>query len=269
MLINNINLSILNTYEFFVSNSIVTLTPKFQPLSQFELLFLDYYKDAIPVSNAFIYMLFIYLSIRFLFGMIFINLKVIPNTWQNFLENMYLFVFGLLKQQVGVKGYGYFPLKFTLFLFILFANILGMTLYSFTVTSHGIITFSLAFIFFIGIVIIGIVTQKIKFLNTFIPSGSPLYLLPFMVVIEIISYLSRPFSLAIRLFANMMSGHTLLAILANFTFVLSKKNLLIAFIPFVLIVGIIGLEAMIAILQAYVFTVLLCIYLKDSIHGAH
>ena len=241
----------------------------YQPLAQFELIFLDYYKDIIPVNNMFIYMCFIYLAIRFLFGIVFINLKIIPSNWQNFFETMYLFVFSLLKQQVGKKGYAYFPLKFTLFLFILFSNLLGMTLYSFTVTSHGIITFALAFIFFIGIVIIGVITLKLKFLNLFVPSGSPAYLLPFMVAIEIISYISRPFSLAIRLFANMMSGHTLLAILANFTFVLSKKNLLIAFIPFLIIVAIIGLEAMIAILQAYVFTILLCIYLKDSIHGAH
>lgn len=185
------------------------------------------------------------------------------------MEEIYLFVFNLLKQQVGRKGYGYFPLKFTLFLFILFGNLLGMSLYSFTVTSHAVVTFGFAFAFFIGILIIGIITQKVKFLNTFIPSGSPVFLLPFMIFIEIISYFSRPFSLAIRLFANMMSGHTLLAILANFTFVISQKNLLIGAIPFLLIVLILGLETMIAILQAYVFTILLCIYLSDSIHGAH
>ena len=156
-----------------------------------------------------------------------------------------------------------------MFLFILVGNLLGMTLYSFTITSHAVITFSLSFAFFIGILIIGILIQKIKFLYTFIPSGSPAALLPFMVVIELISYISRPFSLAIRLFANMMSGHTLLAILANFTLVISKKNLLIGAIPFLLIVAIIGLEAMIAVLQAYVFTVLLCIYLNDSIQGSH
>lgn len=241
----------------------------FQPLAQFEVFFLSYYKNILPISNVFMYMLFIYLSVRFLFGMVLINIKIIPNNWQNLFEILYLFVFDLVKQQVGRQGYGYFPLKLTLFLFILFSNILGMTLYSFTVTSHALVTFGLAFVFFIGIVIIGVVTQKMKFLNTFVPAGSPLFLLPFMVIIEIISYLSRPVSLAIRLFANMMSGHALLAILANFTFVISKKNLLIGAIPFILIVGIIGLEAMIALLQAYVFTVLLCIYLRDSVHGAH
>ena len=241
----------------------------YQPLEQFEIVFLGYLNGFIPLNNSIIYMLFIYLSIRLIFGMVFINLKIIPNNWQTLLESVYLFVFDIIKQQIGIKGYGYFPIKFTLFLFILVANLLGMTIYSFTITSHAVITFSLAFAFFIGIVIIGIVTQKIQFINTFIPSGAPIYLLPLMIVIEIASYLSRPFSLAIRLFANMMSGHTLLAILANFTFVISKKNLLIAAIPFVLIVAIIGLEAMIAGLQAYVFTVLLSIYLNDSIHGAH
>lgn len=242
---------------------------QYQPLAQFEIIFLSFYKNIIPINNALIYMLFVYLVIRILFGMVFISRKVIPNNWQIFFEEIYLFVFNLLKQQVGTKGYGYFPIKFTLFLFILFSNLLGMTLYSFTVTSHAVITFSLGFVFFIGIFIIGVVIQKIKFLNTFVPSGSPVYLLPFMVIIEVLSYFSRPLSLAIRLFANMMSGHTLLAILANFTFVISKKNLIVALIPFVLIVAIIGLEAMIAILQAYVFIVLLCIYLNDSIHGAH
>jgi ATP synthase subunit 6 len=182
---------------------------------------------------------------------------------------IYNFVFSLVKQQIGVKGYRYFPIVFTLFIFLLIANLIGMTLYSFTVTSHVTVAFTLSFAFFIGVVIIGVVTQKVGFLNTFVPSGAPGYLLPFLVIIEIISYFSRPFSLGIRLFANMMSGHTLLAILANFTFVISQKNILIAVLPFILIVAIIGLEAMIAALQAYVFTVLICIYLNDSIHGSH
>ena len=240
----------------------------YQPLDQFEIVFLGYFKG-IPINNSIMYMLYIYLSLRILFGLTFLELKIIPNNWQRLFESLYLFVFDLIKQQIGIKGYAYFPIKLTLFLFILVGNLLGMTLYSFTITSHGIITISLASAFFIGVVIVGIVTQKIKFLNTFIPSGSPAALLPFMIVIEVISYISRPFSLAIRLFANMMSGHTLLAILANFTLVISKKNLLLGTIPFLLIVAIIGLEAMIAMLQAYVFTVLLCIYLNDSIKGAH
>jgi len=144
-----------------------------------------------------------------------------------------------------------------------------MSLYSFTLTSHITVAFTLSFAFFIAVVIIGLLIQKVSFINTFIPSGAPKLLLPFLVVIEIISYFSRPFSLGIRLFANLMSGHTLLAILANFAFNISQKNLLIGLLPFVLIVAIVGLEAMIAVLQAYVFTILVCIYINDSIKGAH
>jgi len=247
----------------------MNLSNYYQPLDQFEIVFLGYYKNLIPITNSTIYMFFILFTIYFFVNLTFKRLKFIPNTWQSFCESIYMFVFNLLKQQIGLKGYGYFPLKLTLFLFILIANLLGLTLYSFTITSHAIITFSLAFIFFIGILLIGIVTHKLKFLLTFVPTGAPLALMPFIIPIEIISYFSRPISLAIRLFANMLSGHALLAILADFTFTISQKNFLVSAIPFILIVVIVGLEAMIAVLQAYVFLVLLCIYLNDSIHGAH
>jgi ATP synthase subunit 6 len=185
------------------------------------------------------------------------------------MEQIYNFVFGLVKQQININGYAYFPLIFTLFLFILIANLVGMSLYSFTLTSHVTIAFTLSFSFFISIVFVGILIQKKSFVNTFIPSGAPKILKPFLIGIEIISYFSRPFSLGIRLFANLMAGHTLLAILANFTFLISKKNIIISLVPFILIVAIVGLEAMIAALQAYVFTVLVCIYLNDSIKGSH
>lgn len=241
----------------------------YQPLDQFEIIFLGYYKNFIPITNATVYMFFTFATIYFFINLTFKGLKIIPGTLQSFFESIYMFVFNLLKQTIGLKGYGYFPLKITLFLFILTANLLGLTLYSFTITSHAVITFSLAFIFFIGIFLIGIVNQKLKFIMTFIPSGAPLMLMPFLVPIEIVSYFSRPISLAIRLFANILSGHALLVILADFTFAFSKKNFLIAAIPFILIVVIIGLEVLVAILQAYVFLVLLTLYLNDSIHGAH
>lgn len=188
---------------------------------------------------------------------------------QVFVEQLYNFVFGLVKQQINVKGYAYFPIIFSLFLSILFANLIGMSLYSFTITSHVVVAFTLSFSFFIGIVITGILIQKASFIYTFVPSGAPKILTPFLIGIEIISYFSRPFSLGIRLFANLMSGHTLLAILSNFAFLISQKNILIAILPFILIVAIVGLEVMIAMLQAYVFTVLVCIYLNDSIQGSH
>lgn len=209
--------------------------------------------------------LFLYLYLRFIFQLA----KLIPYNTQTLLEQVYNFVFTVLKQQLNLKGFVYFPLIFSVFLFILIANLLGMCLYSFTVTSHIIVAFMLSFSIFIGILIIGMVIQKTKFIYTFVPSGAPKILIPFLIGIEIISYFSRPFSLGIRLFANLMSGHTLLAILANFAFLISKKSMLIVLIPFVLIVAIVGLEVMIAMLQAYVFTVLVCIYLNDSIEGSH
>jgi len=240
----------------------------FQPLEQFEIVFLGNLAG-IPINNSLIYLIIVYLVIRFLFGLVFVNMRLIPYNLQTFVEQIYNFVFGLVKQQINVSGFAYFPVIFTLFLFILIANLVGMSLYSFTLTSHVTVAFTLSFSFFISIVLVGILIQKASFVNTFIPYGAPKILKPFIIGIEIVSYFSRPFSLGIRLFANLMAGHTLLAILANFTFVISKKNVLVAILPFVLIVVIVGLEAMIAVLQAYVFTVLVCIYLNDSIHGSH
>ena len=239
-----------------------------QPLEQFEIIFLGNIMG-IPINNSLIYLIIVYVLIRFFFGLALLNSKIIPCNLQTVIEQIYNFVFGLIKQQININGYAYFPIIFTLFLFILVANLVGMSLYSFTLTSHVTIAFTLSFSFFISIIIIGILIQKTSFVNTFIPSGAPKILKPFLIGIEIISYFSRPFSLGIRLFANLMAGHTLLAILANFTFLISQKNIVITILPFILIVAIVGLEAMIAALQAYVFTVLVCIYLNDSIHGSH
>jgi len=216
-----------------------------------------------------IYLFLITFFVYLYFKLTFLQLRIIPKNSQNLFEQLYNFVFILLKQQLNVKGFAYFPLILCLFLFILSSNLIGMCLYSFTVTSHIVVAFMLSFGIFIGVVSIGITIQKIGFLNTFIPSGAPKILVPFLIAIEIISYFSRPFSLGIRLFANLMSGHTLLAILANFAFLISKKSVMIALLPIVLIIAIVGLEVMIAILQAYVFTVLVCIYLNDSMEGYH
>ena len=240
----------------------------FQPLEQFEIIYLGSIAG-IPINNSLIYLIFVYLIIRFFFGLALFNLRIIPLIQQIFIEQIYNFVFSIVKQQIITSGYPYFPVIFSLFLFILTANLVGMSLYSFTLTSHVTIAFTLSFSFFIAIIIVGILIQKASFVNTFIPSGAPQALKPFLIAIEIMSYFSRPLSLGIRLFANMMAGHTLLAILANFTFLISKKNFVISLLPFIIIVAIVGLEAMIAGLQAYVFTVLVCIYLNDSIHGSH
>ncbi len=239
-----------------------------QPLKQFELYYLGDFAG-IAISNALLSLAITCLIIQFSFCLMLIRLQLIPYNWQIFIEEIYIFVFNLVKQQIKTNSYQYFPIILTLFLYILVSNLLGLCGYTFTTTSHVIIAFTLSFSFFIAIVIIGVLIQKKAFINTFIPSGAPKALKPFLIGIEILSYLSRPLSLGIRLFANLMAGHTLLAILANFFFLILKKNIIIAILPFILIVAIVGLEAMIAILQAYVFTVLVCIYLNDSIQGAH
>jgi F-type H+-transporting ATPase subunit a len=197
------------------------------------------------------------------------QLRVRPAPLELLIEKLFNFLLNLLKQQMSISGYLYFPMIFNLFISILIYNLVGMTFYSFTITSHIVMAFTLSFSFFIAIILIGIITQKINFINTFIPSGAPKVIKPFLIIIEIISYFSRPFSLGIRLFANLMAGHTLLAILSGFAFLISKKNILLFLFPLILIVLIVGLEMMICFLQAYVFTVLVSIYYNDSIHGSH
>ena len=163
----------------------------------------------------------------------------------------------------------YFPLIFVIFIFILTCNLLGMIPYSFTVTSHIIVTFFLSLSIFIGVTIIGFAHHGIHFFSFFLPAGAPVVLGPFLVVIELISYISRAFSLAIRLFANMMSGHSLLKILAGFAWTMLSVGgifYVIHLVPLIIVFIITGLEIGIAMLQAYVFTVLTCIYLNDSIN---
>jgi ATP synthase subunit 6 len=192
---------------------------------------------------------------------------------QLFLEKFYIFIFELVYQQVGFLGQQFVPLFFTLFSFILIANVVGLVPYSFTLTSHILLTFTLSFSVFIGLTLLAIKFQP-NFLSLFIPKGVPTPLVPFLFVIEIISYVSRTFSLAIRLFANMMSGHVLLHILTGFCAFLFNDfygmvGKLIFLIPFTLIVAIIGLEIGIAFLQAYVFCVLISIYLCDVFTLGH
>jgi len=192
---------------------------------------------------------------------------------QSFFEKFYIFIFELIYQQVGFLGQQFVPLFFTLFSFILIANVIGLVPYSFTLTSHIMLTFTLSFSVFVGLTLLAIKYQP-NFLSLFIPKGVPSALVPFLFVIEIISYVSRTFSLAIRLFANMMSGHVLLHILTGFCAFLFNDfygivGKLIFLIPFVLIVAIIGLEIGIAFLQAYVFCVLVSIYLCDVFTLGH
>ena len=192
--------------------------------------------------------------------------RIIPDAVQRLAELMFIFMNNLVKQQAGLRGLNHFPILFLLFYIILFLNLVGLTPYGFTCTSQMCYTFTLGFSMFIGVVLIGLNVQKAKFVNQFIPATTG-PIVPLLIVIEVFSYFIRPFSLSIRLFANMLAGHTLLHILAGFGMSLLKVDLLVALLMVGPIVAICVLEFGIAFLQAYVFVVLVCIYLKDSYYG--
>ena len=191
---------------------------------------------------------------------------IVPTKLQLLTELSYTLVSKMISDTAGSKAKPYFPFIFSLFMFVLFCNMLGMLPYSFTVTSHIIVTFALAAVIFVGVTIIGFVNHGAGYLKLFIPSGVPLFLLPLIVVIEIISYLSRPVSLSVRLFANMMAGHTMLKVFGGFVISL---GILGGLLPLSFTVALTGLEILIAFLQAYVFAILTCIYLNDALNLKH
>ncbi len=189
-----------------------------------------------------------------------------PGRLQVLVEMSYDFVANMLRDNVGNGGKAFFPFIFTLFLFILFGNILGMVPYNFTYTSHIKVTFGLAGFIFLAVTLIGIVKHGINFLKFFVPSGVPYTLLPILIPIEVISYFVRPVSLSLRLFANMMAGHTMLKVFASFIVLLGFLG---GWAPLSLVIVLTGFEIMIAVLQAYVFTILCCLYLNDALHLHH
>jgi F-type H+-transporting ATPase subunit a len=188
---------------------------------------------------------------------------LVPGRWQSMAEMSYEFVGNLLRDTVGSEGRRYFPFIFTLFMFILFGNMLGMVPYSFTFTSHIIVTFAMAIVVFIGVTILGFVKHGLHFLTFFVPPGVSVVLWPLMIPIEFISYLSRPISLSVRLFANLTAGHTMLKVFAGFVVSLGIVG---GVLPFAFVVALTGLELLIAFLQAYVFTILTCFYINDALH---
>jgi F-type H+-transporting ATPase subunit a len=191
---------------------------------------------------------------------------VVPGRFQSMAELAYEFVAKMVRDNVGDAGQRYFPFVFTLFMFVLALNLIGMIPYSFTVTSHIAVTFALAAVIFVGVTIIGLITHGPGFLKFFVPSGIPIALVPLLVVIEVISYLTRPVSLSVRLFANMMAGHTMLKVFAGFVV---GMGIIGGWAPLAFIVAFSGLEVLIAVLQAYVFAILTCIYLNDALHMHH
>ena len=186
----------------------------------------------------------------------------IPGRWQILAELSYEFIARLVSDNIGKDGKPYFSLIFTIFMFVLFGNFLGMLPYSFTFTSHIAVTLSMAIVIFVLVTFIAFFKHGTRFFSFFLPAGVPIFLAPLMIVIEVISYFTRPFSLSIRLFANMMAGHTLLKVVGGFVFPLG----ILGFVPLAGLVAITGLEFLIAFLQAYIFTILTCIYINDAIN---
>ena len=191
---------------------------------------------------------------------------LVPGRWQSIPEMLYEFVAKMIDDNVGHEGMRYFPFIFTLFMFILFGNLIGMVPYSFTFTSHIIVTFAMAFVVFLGVTIIGIARHGFHFLRLFVPHGVPAVLLILLVPIEVLSYFIRPLTLSIRLFANMMAGHTMLAIFAGFVAPLGAFYFVPGLLPIAIDIALILLELLVAVLQAYVFAILTCLYLNDAIH---
>ena len=192
--------------------------------------------------------------------------NLIPTRLQSVAESIYELVHGITHDVLHENARTYFPFVLTLFVFILFANVLGLIPYSFTVTSHYVITLALALVVFIGATIIGFIRNGFGYLKLFVPSGVPVFLLPLVIVIEIVSYFIRPMSLSIRLFANMMAGHMMLKVMAGFVVMLGVTA---GWLPLAAMVGLMGLELLVAALQAYVFALLTCMYLSDAMHVDH
>jgi F-type H+-transporting ATPase subunit a len=203
-------------------------------------------------------------TVVFVFGMS--RKAMIPGRLQSTAELGYEFIAGMVRDNVGSAGKKYFPFVLTLFVFILFCNLLGLVPYAFTPTSHIIVTFAMAFTVFLGVTIIGFAKHGLHFVTFFVPKGVPFVLLLLLVPIEIISYFVRPFSLSIRLFANMLAGHTMLKVFGGFVVMLGVYA---GWAPLAFIVAFTGLELLIAFLQAYVFAILTCLYLNDAIHLSH
>jgi len=190
---------------------------------------------------------------------------LVPNRWQSMAELSYEFIANMVREQVGSDGRPYFPFIFALFMFILFGNLLGMVPYAYTFTSQIIVTFAMAMAVFIGVTLVAIIRHGVHFLTFFFPSGAPIYMAPLLIPIEILSYLSRPISLSVRLFANMMAGHTMMKVFGGFVAALG----IFGVAPMAVLVALTGFEILVAVLQAYVFTILTCIYLRDALHLHH
>ena len=218
-------------------------------------------------SNAHMLLAVGLISLLFVYGMR--HRAVVPGRLQAAAEMLYEFVEGVVIGQIGHEGRRFFPFVFALFSFVLVGNLLGLLPYAFTYTSHIAVTFGLAAIVFLTTTIVAIALHGRKFLGYFFPAGAPLWLAPILIPVEVVSYLSRPVSLSVRLFANMLAGHVMLKIFATFVVLLGSfgaVGFLGAAVPLAVNVALVGFEIMVAFLQAYVFAILASVYLHDAVH---
>ncbi|MGQ0662031.1 MAG: F0F1 ATP synthase subunit A [Pseudomonadota bacterium] len=239
------------------------------PLAQFEI------KRLVPIdlggldvsfTNSALFMVIAVTLVALLMTLPVRGRALVPGRWQSLVELGYQFIANMVHENVGTAGRQYFPFVFTLFMFILGANLLGMIPFSFTPTSHIIVTFALAIVVFTGVTIIGFARHGTHFIRFFVPSGVPLPVLILLVPIEIMSYFIRPITLSVRLFANMTAGHTILKVFGGFVVAL---GILFGWVPLAALVVLTGFEFFIAFIQAFVFTILTCLYLNDAINMHH
>lgn len=197
---------------------------------------------------------------------------LVPTRVQSFAEILYEFVYDMLGESAGKEGLKFFPFVFAIFMFVLMGNMIGVIPYTFTITSHLIVTLALALMVFLTVIVYGFYKNGFKFLKLFVPSGIPIYLLPLIMAIEVVSFLSRPVSHSVRLFANMLAGHITLKVFAGFVASLGAMGAVGIFgatLPLAMTVALTALEILMAALQAYVFAILTCIYLNDALHPGH
>ncbi len=238
------------------------------PMYQFEIkrmTELDILGHDASFTNSSMFMVLAVVLITTFFAVAMSGRSLVPTRMQSVAELSYEFIANTLRQNAGQAGMQYFPFVFTLFIFILTLNLLGMLPYSFTVTSHIVVTFALAALVFVVVTVIGFIRHGFGYLRLFVPEGVPLWLMPLVVPIELISYLIRPVSLSVRLFANMMAGHTMLKVFAGFVVSLG----IFGFAPLAFTVIFTGFEFVVSFLQAFIFTVLTCIYLNDAVNMHH
>jgi F-type H+-transporting ATPase subunit a len=241
----------------------------FNPMDQFEIeriIPINLFGYDISFTNSSLWMVIAAAAVSGLLILAMRDRALVPGRLQSMAEMAYEFVAKMVRDNTGREGMPYFPFIFTLFMFILFMNLFGMIPGSFTATSHIIVTFALAAVVTVGITILGFVKNGAGFLKLFVPSGVPVWLMPLLVPIEVFSYIIRPVSLSVRLFANMMAGHTMLKVFASFVVALGFVG---GWVPLIFMVAFTGLEILIAFLQAFVFAVLACIYLNDALHMHH